>query len=168
MAKAQTEDTKEIQVKKPTSILQELTDLHEAISKRAYELFQTQSGLFGSPLSDWFRAERELVWRPPIELRQKDGQFELDAALAGVDPKNLDVQVTAEDILISAAEDHRHESKDGTVHVCELESGRLFRSIHLPERIDPDSVKAEFRNGMLRLTASIAKPATKKIDVHAA
>lgn len=167
MAKPQTEGTKEIQVKKPNSILKDLTELHETISRRAYELFES-GGLLGGPLTDWFRAERELIWRPAIELRQKDGQFELEVAVAGVDPKNLDVQVTPEDVLITASEDHRHEEQEGTVHVCEFASGRLFRSVHLPERIDPDSVKAELRNGLLRLTATIAKPATKKVDIQAA
>jgi HSP20 family molecular chaperone IbpA len=167
MAKLQSEESKEVQVKRPNSIFQELTELHETISKRAYEFFQ-ESGLLSGPLADWFRAERELVWRPPIELRQKDGQFELEVALAGVEPKNLDVQVTPEDILITAAEEHRHEGKEGTVHVCEFSSGRLFRSVHLPDRVDPESVKAEFKNGMLRLTAAVAKTATKKVDVQAA
>jgi HSP20 family protein len=167
MAKQPTDEGKDIQVKKPNSILQELTELHETINKRAYEFFQN-GGLFGGPLADWFRAERELVWRPAIELRQKDGQFELEVAVAGVDPKHLDVQVTPEDVLVTASEEHRHEAKEGTVHVSEFASGRLFRSIHLPERIDPDSVKAEFRNGLLRLTASIAKTTSKKVDVQAA
>jgi HSP20 family molecular chaperone IbpA len=167
MAKPQSEESNKIQVKKPNSILQDLTELHDTISKRAYEFFQ-ENGLLSGPLADWFRAEREIVWRPAIELRQKDGQFELEAALAGVDPKNLDVQVTPEDILITAAEEHRHEGTEGTVHVSEFSSGRLFRSVHLPERIDPESVKAEFKNGMLHLTAAVAKTATKKVDVQAA
>ena len=168
MAKPQTGEGKEIQVKKPSSILEEITQLHEAINKRAYELFRNPDGLFAGPLADWFRAERELVWSPAIELRQHNGQFELEAALPGVDPKNLDVQATPEDILITAAEEHRREAKEGTTHVREFASGRLFRSVHLPERIDPESVKAELRNGMLRVTATVAKPATKKVDVQAA
>jgi HSP20 family molecular chaperone IbpA len=33
----------------------------------------------------------------------------------------------------------------------------MFRSIHLPTKINPDRVKAEFTNGLLRLTAQIAQ-----------
>jgi len=36
------------------------------------------------------------------------------------------------------------------------------------KRIDPETVKAEYRNGPLRLTASIAAPAAKKVAVQAA
>jgi hypothetical protein len=28
-------------------------------------------------LADWFSAERQLVWKPAIELRQKETQFEV-------------------------------------------------------------------------------------------
>jgi HSP20 family molecular chaperone IbpA len=54
------------------------------------------------------------------------------------------------------------------VHLCEFSRGKVFRSIHLPEQIDPETAKAEYRNGLLRLTASIAKPTTTKIPVQAA
>ena len=75
----------------------------------------------------------------------------------------------AEDILVKAELRHEHEEKKGNVHVCEFASGNLFRTIHLPKRIDPDKVKAEFKNGMLTLKAEIAEEVqTKKISVGAA
>lgn len=158
----------EIQLKKTDSILDEITRLHGNISRRAYDFFSEHQGLLPGPLADWVRAERELVWSPAIELRQKDDAFELEASIAGVEPKDLDVQVTSQDILIKGSTQHQHETKEGTVHVCEFQSGELFRSIHLPEPIEPDSVKAEYRNGLLRLTAKIAKRAPTKVDIKAA
>ena len=158
----------EIQLKKTDSIVDEVTRLHGEISRRAYDFFSRHEDLFQEPLDDWFRAERELVWSPAIELRQKDGVFELEASIAGVEPKDLDVQVTPQDILIKGTTQHQHETKDATVHVCEFQSGQLFRSIHLPEPIEPESVKAEHQNGLLRLTAKIAKKEPTTVDVKAA
>jgi HSP20 family molecular chaperone IbpA len=157
-----------IELKKRESIIDDLNRLHDEISRRAYDLFRNHEGFLLGPLGDWFRAERELVWRPAVELREKDGQFELVAALAGVDPKNLDVQVTPHDILITAEGHHQHDERHGKVHVCEFKTGRLFRTVHFPHPIDPDRVKAEYRNGMLHVTAAMAKRATKTVDVHAA
>ncbi len=157
-----------VALRKTDSVLDELERLHEDISQRAYDLFREHEGLFTGPVNDWLRAERELVWRPAVELRQKDGEIELLAAVAGVEPKDLDVRVTPHDILITAATEHRHESIEGTVHLCEFEGGRLFRSIHLPDAIDADSVKAECRNGLLRLTAAISKASPKNVNVQAA
>jgi HSP20 family molecular chaperone IbpA len=36
-------------------------------------------------------------------------------------------------------------------------SGEIVRSLHFPEPIDPDSAKADFHDGLLHLTANLAK-----------
>lgn len=158
----------EIEIKKTNSILEELDRLHQAINRRAYDLFRN-GGAWGGALADWLSAERELISKPAIELRQKDGQFEVLAALPGIEAKDLDVQVTPEDLLIKAESTRESETERGTVHVSELSSGKVFRSIRFPEKIDPDSAKAEYKNGLFKLTAAIAKSAAaKKVDIRAA
>lgn len=158
-----------IEVKKADTIFDELDRLHQAISRRAYDLFRNGGTFWGNALTDWLTAERELVSKPPVELRQKDGQFEVLTALPGIEAKDLDVQITPDHLLIKAQSSHEHSTDTGTVHVCEFDSGRIFRSIRFPEQIDPSSVKAEYRNGMLRLTAAIAKAATaQKVEIKAA
>ena len=157
-----------IQSTRMDSIVDELTHIHDEIAQRAYDLFRSHEGLGPAALEDWLRAERETVWRPCIELRRKGGQFELEAALAGVNPEDVEVQVTPEDILITAAGEHHHRAKEGTVHMCEFSAGRLFRSVHFPERIDPQSVKAGYQNGMLYVTAAVAKGHAKKVEIQAA
>ena len=159
----------DVEVKKTDTMFNELHRLHQAISRRAYDLFRNSGTLWGSALTDWLTAEQELVWKPAVELRQKDGQFEVLAALAGIEAKDLDVQITPENLLIKAETTHEHTTEKGSVHLCEFDSGKVFRSIHFPEKIDPNSAKAEYRNGMLRLTAAIAKAATaQKVEIKAA
>jgi HSP20 family protein len=156
----------DIALRKAETIFNELEQLHTAISRRAHDLFRRRGDLWGGPLADWLSAERQLVWKPAIELRQKDSRFEVLAATPGVEAKDLDVQVTPEDLLIKAQIHHRHTPEEGAVQVCEFSSGELFRSVHFPEKIDPESAAAEYRNGMLRVTAFIAKPAAqKKVDI---
>lgn len=153
---------------KAETIFNELEQLHNAITQRAYDLFRRRGDRWEGPLADWLNAERHLVWKPAIELRQKDNQFEVLAATPGVEAKDLDVQITAEDMLIKAAISHKHTPEEGAVQHCEFNAGQLFRSIHFPEKIDPDSATAEYRNGMLRLTAAIAKPAAHKVEIKVA
>ena len=157
-----------IDVKKVDTIFDELDRLHRAVKERAYDLFRNGGTLWGSALRDWLMAERELVSKPPIELRQSADQFDVLAALPGIEATHLDVQITPEDVLIKADTPHEH-GPEGTVHACEFGSGKIFRSVHFPEKIDPESAKAEYRNGLLHVTVAIAKAAAaKKVDIKAA
>lgn len=147
----------DVALRKTDNLFDEIDQLQRQINERAYDLFCNRAGGYGGALNDWLRAERELIWTPSVEVRQKDGRFEIVAALPGVDVKDVNVRVTPEDVLIKTSVNHEHTSQDGTVHVCEFESGRAFRSIHLPEKIDPDSAKAQYRDGLLHVTAAVAK-----------
>ena len=159
----------EIEVRRADTIVNELDRLRQAISRRAYDLFRNGGTVWGGAMTDWLTAERELASKPAVELRQKGSQFEVLAALPGIEAKDLDVQITPEDLLIKAESTREHTTDTGTVHLCEFDRGKIFRSIHFPERIDPNSAKAEYRNGMLHVTASIAKAATvQKVEIKAA
>jgi HSP20 family protein len=106
-----------------------------------------------------FRLKKELVWKPAVELKEKDTHFELQAALAGMDPKEIRIEVTPEELLIRS--DTKFEKREEKEELCytEFQSGFLFRSIRFPKRVDPNRVRAEYRNGLLSVTAPIAEEA---------
>src|SRR5262245_12446544 len=141
-----------VPIRRPSSILEQLRDMQDRVMRRAYEIFE-QNGIVGRDLENWTQAEREIVWKPAFELYEKDGQFHLEAAVSGVEAKDIDIEVTPEDIVLKAETRHEHTGKKGIVHHCEFESGQMFRTIHLPKKINPDKVKAEFKNGLLHVTA---------------
>ena len=158
-----------VPIKKTKSIWDEMERMQNRIMQRAHEIFSESGGTFGRDLEDWLQAERELVWKPAIELTEKDNEFCLEIAAAGVDPRDIDIEVTPEDILVKANVQHEHGERKGDVYYCEFECGNLFRSIRLPKRIDADKVKAEFKNGLLTLRAPVAEEArAKKISIEAA
>ena len=156
-------------IRRSKSIFDEIDRMQDRVMRRAYDIFSSNGDIFGRDIEDWLQAERELVWKPAIELEEKDDEFLLQIATPGVDPKDIDIEVTPEDILVKADVHHEHKEKKGEVYACEFASGNLFRSIHLPKRIDPDKVKAEFKNGMLSLKAPVAEEArAKKVTIEAA
>ena len=103
-----------------------------------------------------------------IELTEKDNEFSISVAVPGVDPKDIDIEVTPEYLLVKAESRHEHQEDKGLVHMCEFEPGNLFRSIRFPKAIDPDKVQAEFKNGVLHVSAGVAAEApSRKIDLKA-
>jgi HSP20 family protein len=141
-----------VPIRKTSSVFDQIKEMQDRIMQRAYEIFEHSGGAPGRDFENWAQAERETVWRPALELSERDGVFQLEA-----------------DIMFTAEVRHEHRENKGTVHYCEFETGRMFRSIRLPKKINPDKVKAEFKNGLLRLTAEIADESRgKKIKPEAA
>jgi HSP20 family protein len=130
--------------------------MQNRVMRRAYDIFEHNGHPSGRDLDHWLQAEQELLWKPPIEIHETDGKLVMEAAVSGVDPKDMTIEVTSEDIVLKAEIHHQHHETKGTVHTCEFESGSMFRSIHLPRRINPDKVRAELKNGLLRVTAEAA------------
>jgi len=158
-----------VPVRRPSSVFDQIKQMQDRIMHRAYEIFERNGGTQGRDFENWMQAERELLWKPNFELSEKDGKFLLEAAVPGVEAKDIDIEVTPEDIILNAETKHEHTEHKGTVHYCEFQSGKMFRSIRLPKKIDPDKVKAEFKNGLLRLTAEIAEEARgRKVKPEAA
>lgn len=146
--------------------LSEIEALHRRIMSRAFELFEARPRVGISALDDWLRAERELVWAPPIELTEKDGVFTIEMAVAGVDPKQLEIQAMPDCVVVKAEIRHEHDAEKGVVHRCEFAPGRLFRSVRLPHECDLDKSRAEWRNGLLTLVLPMA--AARRLTVTAA
>ena len=99
--------TDTVPIKKTQSIFDKIEKMQDRIMRRAHDIFSTNGGIFGKDIDDWLQAERELVWKPAIELEEKDGEFKLQVAVPGVDAKDIDIEVTAEDILIKADKSDR-------------------------------------------------------------
>jgi HSP20 family protein len=154
-----------IRLEKRDSLLDAIDTMQRRIAERALELFHSRGGEMGRALDDWVSAERETVWRPPVEVVEKDGEFLVEAALAGINPKELDVQVTPGAVLIQGNGAHRHRPGE-IVHSCEFRPGRLFRAVEFPRRVDPDQVRADYQNGLLRVWARAAnEPEARKVEL---
>jgi len=155
-------------IRKPKSVSEELEQMHKRIMQRAYEIFEDSGRFFGRDIEHWLAAEGELVWRPAIELKEQDNAFVVRVAVPGMEAKDLDVEVTPDELLVKAEAKHEHEEKKGKVHTCEFQAGSLFRSISFPRPIDPDKVKTELKDGVLTVTAEAAeKRQAKKVKIAA-
>lgn len=158
----------EISIAAPSTIFEEVARRQEMVARRAFELFQSHAAFLNLELDDWLNAEREIAAQPDLSLRLVDGRFEIDAALPGVDPKKLEVKVTAEEVLITGERDTPSAVPTNAEQAGKASDGvvRYFASIHLPESIEPDKVKADYKHGLLHLTAPLVKPQVATVPVQ--
>ena len=136
---------------------QEMGALLDQIARRAYEIYLERGALAGRDLDNWLAAEQEMVWTPAIEVLQRNGELMVQVAIAGIEPDDFTVRLTEEHLLIKSERTHAHRDEGDVVHACEFRSGPVFRIIHFPKRVDPATVEVDYRNGLLRLKAALAK-----------
>jgi HSP20 family molecular chaperone IbpA len=89
-------------IKRTQSIVDGLERMRERIVTRAYEIFEGRGAECGHDLDDWLSAERELVWEPPVELEESDDELTVKLSAPGIDPKDIEVELTPEDLLVEA------------------------------------------------------------------
>jgi HSP20 family protein len=148
-----------VPVTRKDSILDQIEQVRHRIAQRAHELFRQRDGLPGDPTADWLAAEREIVWKPAVDLREKDGTFTIVAALPGVQAEDVRVDVSPEDVVIKAAGTHACSDTKGQVHQCEFATAELFRPVHFPKRVDSAKARADYRDGLLTVTVAAAPAA---------
>lgn len=108
---------------------------------------------------------------PAVNVIEKTDAFQVESAIAGVDPKDVEVEITEGFLTIKGKREEKKEEKDGDYLRREISFGSFVRTVALPETADFEKAEASFRNGILTVmvkkkTAAVAKP--KKIAVKQA
>jgi HSP20 family molecular chaperone IbpA len=139
-----------IQRTEANSIARELERLNDAITRRAYELYEQNH--LPSVLDNWIAAEHELIRRPLVELHEEGKDVEVLVGMEDIEPDDIEVQVAAQDLLIRARgqlEARVEQQRDD--RVAPERAADVIGIVHLSGRIDPDSVNAEYHDGQLRI-----------------
>jgi HSP20 family protein len=102
---------------------------------------------------------------PPINVFAQGDDILAIIELAGVDKNDLQIQAKENILRISGKKVANYP--DGSVHRRERVFGEFDRTLSLPVQLDPEGIKAEFRDGVLALLlprAEREKPRTIKIS----
>ena len=105
-------------------------------------------------------------WAPSVDISETDTAYLIKGELPGV--KKEDVKVTIENGMLTIRGERKQEKeeKGKKFHRVECSYGSFMRSFQVPDDADEDSVKAEFKGGMLNITLpKSAKSKSKSVDV---
>jgi HSP20 family protein len=121
---------------------------------------------FADPLEMLLNLQRELEARaasswlqdqtasqgpfPPINIFQQGDDILAIIELPGLDKKGLSIQARENTIRISGKKSVEYPEKV-SVHRRERVFGEFDRTLSLPIQVDPDAIKAEYRDGVLAL-----------------
>jgi HSP20 family protein len=109
-------------------------------------------------------------WAPAVDVLETENELVVKADLPDVDLKDIDIQIERGTLSIKGERKfERVEGKGTGYHRIERSYGTFQRVFGLPDTVDPDKVKADYKNGVLTITLpkkEVAKPKTIKIDVN--
>ncbi|MBN1783209.1 Hsp20/alpha crystallin family protein [bacterium] len=112
--------------------------------------------------SNWgYNAENtDCVWAPTVDVVESDKNFELVADVPGL--KKEDIHIAIEDgYLTLSGEKKQEKEEDGkNYHRVERSYGKFERSFRLPKEVDAEAIKANYKNGVLRVEI----PKTEKVQ----
>jgi HSP20 family protein len=153
-----------------------MANLATRSSNRFQELFDFRRDfdhIFNRFLSSPFsrQDEHEQAWTgfaPAVEsyIDKDTKEFHCQVMLPGVDPKDVNIQLQGDTLQISGERTETREDKEADYFHREISYGAFQRSVMLPDGVDKEKIAAEYRNGMLEITAPVASAALpRKVEI---
>lgn len=127
--------------------------------------------LFGSTLSRGGTSDEGTWgggWSPRVDIRENKDTLVIEAELPGMKAEDVDISVENNVLTIQGKREFENKDESENFHRVERHYGSFTRSFTLPPTVSSEDAKANFENGILRLSLAKreeAKP--KKIQISA-
>ncbi|MFC9966959.1 MULTISPECIES: Hsp20/alpha crystallin family protein [Nocardia] len=100
----------------------------------------------------------------PMDAWREGDEFFVEFDLPGIDPSSLDLDIERNVVTVRASRPELDSSRE--MIAAERPRGVFSRQLFLGEGLDTDNVRAEYTDGVLRLTIPVAEKAKpRKIEI---
>ena len=106
-------------------------------------------------------------WNPVVDVYDNDDSIVIKAELPGIDKEGIEIDVKDRVLTLKGERSSESEVKDDNYYRRERSFGKFERAFNLPADVDPDKIKADYKDGVLKI--DIPKPEEKKprqITIH--
>lgn len=137
------------------------------------QMDQLMSDFFSSPeLFTELPKPRLLSYQefsPSLDILEKEKEYVVTAELAGIPKEKVDLQFLDNVLNIRGEKEASESEREGSYTRTKRSYGSFFRSIPFSVPIDDSKIKANFENGVLKITlpkSSTALSQSKKIKIQ--
>jgi HSP20 family protein len=110
------------------------------------------------PSVEPFRAE----WTPSLDVSETKDNFVVKAEVPGMDAKDIDISLAGDLLTIKGEKKQEKEEKDESYQRVERRYGAFTRTVRLPQEVQSDKIKADYKNGVLKITLPKSEEAKKR------
>ncbi len=124
-----------------------------------------------SPMTDFFNVQKEMdrlfgsvltrpkdedydsaVWSPRVDITESADEYTMFFDIPGVEKSDVRMNFSDNTLKVSGERRVFNESNDRTTHRVERIFGKFFRSFTFPTSVNPDKIKAIYKDGVLTVT----------------
>src|SRR3954466_9007407 len=125
--------------------------------------------VFQDSLSRLFSEPASRPWSPPVDILETENELVLKADLPEVDPKNVGIQLENGTLTLKGERKFEEQANGQRgYHRIERSYGSFVRAFSLPDTVDGEKVKADYKSGVLTVTLpkkEMAKPKTINVEI---
>jgi HSP20 family protein len=92
------------------------------------------------------------IWSPAVDIYETDDEVVVKAELPEVDQKDIDIQIENNTITLRGERKFNKETKKENFHRIERAYGAFSRSFTLPGTIDQERIRADYKDGILKIS----------------
>lgn len=108
---------------------------------------------------------------PPVDIYEDEHKIVLKLEVPGMKESDLDIQIENNVLTVKGERKFEKEEKEENFHRIERRYGSFYRSFTIPNTVNPESVKASYDAGVLKVELekrAEAKPKQIKVEVGSA
>lgn len=96
--------------------------------------------------------DESVFFRPHVDLSVTEQEYVLSVEIPGVSENDISVDISGNTMTIRGEKKQEKEEKEKDYYRIERRYGAFQRILSLPEDVDQNSIKANFKNGVLSVT----------------
>ena len=105
---------------------------------------------------------------PPVNVFDRGDDFVVKAEVPGVEPKDVQIEVEDDTLVIRGERSFSEPSRDAAYHRRERGQGKFRRVVRVPGRLAADEAKAQYRDGVLTVTIPKARETRpRRVEIQA-
>jgi HSP20 family protein len=110
------------------------------------------------------------TWSPAVDIYETENELVLKADLPAIDEKDLDIRIENNTLTVRGERKFEKQVNEDNYLRVERSYGSFSRSFSLPNTINTEAIRAEYKNGVLTVQMpkrAESKPKQVKVNVEA-
>jgi HSP20 family protein len=133
------------------------------------ENFPTGLRVFQDTVNRLFAEPNARPWVPAVDIKETENELIFKADIPDIEMKDIDVRLENGTLTLRGERKFEGAKENGGWHRVERSYGTFERVFALPETVDAEGVKADYKNGVLTVTLpkkELAKPRQIKVQFN--